>query len=294
MNNYLSVNLTNGKINRFGIGGRPLFILGENNDTQLYFLDYSVPTNYPELALGDAFSEITTRDFNSKSLTLNAGVRGGNKILSTNSFSNLPINILVNTQIFINLITSGGGTIVSLYGYISIPQIPNESSLFKISTTISGLKRNPNIPFSRTNQSNLFSFNDSISNIKFAFDSSIKTTFLEAMDESASNFSGCNWNALNNFPFYYESVSQISDYVFAFEYRARTCEQTPTSSFVASLSADSSLAYGNYGKYGLLDFSSNSWNSVIGNKSETPIWLEAMIDNQTICQGSAIICRKMT
>ena len=291
MNNYLSINLVNGKLTRYAGGSKPRFILGEQNEVQIYCLDFSQPTTYPTDALGDAFSEITTRDFNSKVITINAGKRGDSKILSTSSFFNLPNNFAtgVNIQQEVNTIQYDEDTTreqVSFSGIVSLQPIPEESSLFRITSYASATKPNgPNPPLQ---------YNSSLTSPYFSFNnpSEASKTIDENIENTTRNL--CNFLTVYSAIPTYKNISQISDYSFSFQYIYVLNWSSSTGSFSASASIDTSRATANFGKYGYLDFSSPSWDAIIGTKNEAEIWMEAMIGSDTIAQGNAIICRKMT
>lgn len=302
MNNYLSLNLVTGKLNRFAGGSKPTFTVGEQNDVQLYILDFPTPTTYPASALGDAFTySIQAQDYDSSNVTLKTGLRGGSAIISQSSFSNLPTNINVNSSSSISATNVGAASLsatkvyISFNGKISLTQIPTENSIFKIITTTSGLKGRtsgtPNVPFSFTYNSNLFSFNGSLSEIKNAFNSSLKNAFISALDET---YNPTGLTPITNVD--YENINQISDYVYSFEYSITKDTNSLSNPYAlsSSVSVDSSLAYGNHGKYGSLNFNSGQWNTILSGKNEAEIWIEAMINNQTISQGPALITKKMT
>jgi hypothetical protein len=283
MNNYLSLNLVNGRLSRFSGGGRPTFTLNELNDVQIYLLDYPIPVTYPVEALGDAFSEITTRDFNNQVLTINVGARGQNKIISTTSFFNLPTNIISSTTsnvFYINL-AEGTSTIRANYDVkFSVSPTPIIGSLFSFTATFGY----GGSIFSNT--SAVFSFENTISEIKNILSTVIYDTAVSFYTNYDSGGSFINEFTTN--------LYQTSDYSFSFigNHTMSFVTLPPTVSFNVTLNNVS--ASSNPGKYGSLDFSSLNWNSVIGTKKEVPIWMEAMIDNETIAQGNAILCRKMT
>ena len=291
MNNYISLNLVSGRLGRFSGGGRPRFILGEQNNVQLYFLDCPKPSTYPTEALGDAFSEITTRDFNSSNITINAGKRGDSRIISTSTFFNLPNNFSVDltTNEEVNIINIGELVFdlrkqVSFSGIISILPIPEPSSLFRITSYGSGARTSSGPSFSASRTSQYFSFNNPSEAIN-AIKENIRSTTVNIIRE-------ISYSGMDDLTF--ESVFQISDYAFSFQYIYQISQYSYTDNFNLSLSLDTSKATANYGKYGSLDFSSSSWDSIIGTKNEAEIWMEAMIGSDTIAQGNAIICRKMT
>jgi len=87
---------------------------------------------------------------------------------------------------------------------------------------------------------------------------------------------------------------QASDYAYSYNKIINLTTAGDVTNVTLSVTLNNVSASSNPGKYGYLDFSSSSWDSVIGTKVETPIWMEAMIGSDTIAQGNAIICRKMT
>lgn len=293
MNNYISLNLVNGRLGRFSGGGRPRFILGEQNNVQIYFLDYPKPSTYPTEALGDAFAEITTRNFNSSVITINAGKRGNNRIISTSTFFNLPNNfesdLTVNEEV--NIVNVGEGFFgtrkqISFSGIISVLPIPEPSSLFRITSYGSGIRgagEQFQYPFSASLTSQYFSFNNPPESIN-AIGENIRSTTNNIVSE-------LTYGTVQPV---FENLSQISDYAFSYQYIYIVSQFTNTNNFNLSLSLDTSKATANFGKYGSLDFSSPDWDTIIGTKNEAEIWIEAMIGSDTIAQGNAIICRKMT
>jgi hypothetical protein len=296
MNNYISLNLVNGRLGRFSGGGRPRFILGEQNNVQIYFLDYPKPSTYPTESLGDAFSEITTRDFNSSNITINAGKRGDSRIISTNTFFNLPNNFAtgVNIQQEINIVRISEIQTrkqVSFSGIISLQPIPEESSLFRITSFGSGVglagsgtfTPQPGLPFNFSLTSPYFSFNNPSEASKI-IDENISNIINNTIPELTITRSSEQ----------YRNISQISDYSFSFQYIYLLPIFSYTDNFSVSATIDTSRATANFGKYGYLDFSSPSWDAIIGTKNEAEIWMEAMIGSDTIAQGNAIIYRKMT
>lgn len=275
MNNYLSLNLVSGRLSRYAGGSRPSFIVGEQNNTQIYILDFPKPTTYPPDALGDAFAySIESQDYNSSNLTLKAGVRGGNVIISQSSFSNLPNNINANISIsYRDVYHMFSPVIVS--GSFSFSSIATQDSLYSISLTnyysVGGLAP------SYTGISPNISFNSSISTI----DSVLRTVINQATPQVQVD-SG--------------NIFQSSDYSYSFSYTMLNLPNNnghflPNSS---SISINTSQMKSNYGKYGFLDFTSPQWNTILGNKNEKEIWLEAMINGQTISQGLALINKKMS
>jgi hypothetical protein len=88
------------------------------------------------------------------------------------------------------------------------------------------------------------------------------------------------------------NLFQTSDYSFSYFGTQLISASYIIPAFNATLNNSSGSAY--FGKYGDLDFTSSSWSSIIGTKKEVPIWLEARIGSETIAQGNAILCRKMT
>jgi len=273
MNNYLSLNLVSGRLSRYAGGSRPSFIVGEQNNTQIYILDFPKPTTYLPGALGDAFAySIEPQDYNSSNLTLKAGVRGGNAIISQSSFSNLPNNINANISISYRSV-AGIFSPAIVSGYFSFSSIATQDSLYSISLTnyysVGGM--NP----SYTGISPNISFNSSISTI----DSVLRVVINQATGNAGID-SG--------------NIFQSSDYSYSFSYTMNSSSGGIFLPDSSSISINTSQMKSNYGKYGFLDFTSPQWNTILGSKKETEIWLEAMINGQTISQGLALINKKMS
>lgn len=276
MNNYLSLNLVNGKLGRVAGGGKPKFILDEQNEVQLYVLDYPKPTTYPPDSLADAYAyEIIPRNFDSSNVTLKAGVRGENAIISTSSFFNLPTNLALNSSSSANDYPFGSGFTIVYNASFNISSIPIGGSLFSVTSTITSSS-------SATVTSSIFSFENTLSEISGAITNAIQTSSYEAY----GGLSGATPLTSVNF-------FQTSDYSYSFS-ASQVVISGVVSPVAFTLTLNNVSASSNPGKYGYLDFSSSSWDSVIGTKVETPIWMEAMIGSNTIAQGNAIICRKMT
>ena len=276
MNNYLSLNLVNGRLGRVVGGGRPTFIMNEQNSVQIYVLDYPKPSTYPANALSDAYAfEVLPRDYNASSVTLSAGVRGGASILSTNSFSNLPTNLVLSSNSNITAPEVNAGVYNVTYELnFSVLPTPILGSLFTLSVSMGG--------FSQTSVK--FSFENSTSEINKIITELISTL---SFQYGASLAGGSNIGAITG------NLFQTADYSFSY-FGTQTVGVTSfgTPSFNTTLNNSSGSAY--FGKYGDLDFTSSSWSSIIGTKKEVPIWMEARIGNETIAQGNAILCRKMT
>lgn len=274
MNNYLSLNLVSGRFGRIAGGGRPKFVLDEQNKVQLYILDFPKPSTYPTSSLSDAYAyEIIPRDFSGSSVTLRAGVRGSSEILSTSSFFNLPTNLVINSNSSVNSYTFGAGSYIYYNASFDISSIPASGSLFSVTSTITA-----NATSSVT--SSVFSFQNTLSEINKAITQAVQISSFEAFGLG----SGASQLVSNNF-------FQSSDYSYSFSANQSLMVTQNLVNFTLTLNNVSVSS--NPGKYGYLDFYSPSWSSVIGTKVEAPIWIEAVIDGQTIAQGNAIICRKM-
>lgn len=283
MNNYLSLNLVNGRLGRVAGGGRPKFILDEQNEVQLYVLDFPKPSTYPPDSLSDAYAyEVTPRDFSGSSVTLRAGVRGGGAIISTSSFFNLPTNISVASNsnvIYANI--AGSSNKSAIYNlFFSIEPITTLGSLFSFTITFSDAST------SRSVTSSNFSFQNTLSEIKSILDNAffaVSSEFYFAVQSGSGGIEALSSN-----------LYQVSDYSYSFNgtQTLRGIELPSPVSFNVTL--NNVNASSNPGKYGYLDFSSPSWDAIIGTKNEATIWMEAMIGSDTIAQGNAIICRKMT
>lgn len=275
MNNYLSLNLVNGKLGRVAGGGKPKFILDEQNEVQLYVLDYPKPTTYPPDSLADAYAyEIIPRNFDSSNVTLKAGVRGSNAIISTNSFFNLPTNLVLNTNSSAQIYGSQTAFFRCNFSYSSIPI---SGSLFSFTITV----QYNSTSFTITSRS--FSLENTLSQIDKIITESLGIAAVNAIGIIAIN---------SPLPVPVSNLIQTSDY--SYDYSATLTTNGLSGALSLSLTLNNVSASSNPGKYGYLDFSSSSWDSVIGTKVETPIWMEAMIGSNTIAQGNAIICRKMT
>jgi hypothetical protein len=143
MNNYLFANIATGKLTGKRGGGSPVFTVGEQNPTQIYFLDYAKPEpingtgGYPASTppLGDAYSFSTnTVNKNSSSLIIRAGSSIGTSIINQSSWANLPS--VVNGK-FTGEFQPTGGAItgsVSLNGEILLSPTP-VSGVFRIRTS---------------------------------------------------------------------------------------------------------------------------------------------------------------
>jgi hypothetical protein len=140
MNNYLFANISSGKLTGRRGGGIPVFTLGEENPSQIYFLDYPKPTSYTPTSyppLGDPFTISTnTIDKNNSQFTLRAGTAIGPAITAQSSWSNLPNTIAatytaeyVQTSSF--PVDSNGQLLsgsISISGEISLSPAPAFSS----------------------------------------------------------------------------------------------------------------------------------------------------------------------
>jgi hypothetical protein len=139
MNNYLFANISSGKLSGRRGGGIPVFTLGEENPSQIYFLDYPKPTSYTPTSyppLGDPFTISTnTINKNNSTFTLRAGSAIGPAITAQSSWSNLP-NTIASTYtaeyvqtsifpIFNGPLLSGS---ISISGEISLSPAPAFSS----------------------------------------------------------------------------------------------------------------------------------------------------------------------
>jgi hypothetical protein len=289
MNNYLALNLVNGKLSRVAGGGRPKFVLDEQNEVQLYVLDFPKPSTYPPSSLSDAYAyEISPRDFTGSSVTLKAGVRGGSSIVSTNSFFNLPTDIGQSASASIdNNVYFSGGDVRALTTnlFFSLSSIPSVGSLFSFTITI-------NSHASVTYVTPAFSFDSSLSSIQSILTNAIFGAII-ASNPSATPLGTSQASELPASEIWTNSLIQVSDYSYSY-YSTILIDLSVPFTYSISVTFNNVSASSNPGKYGYLDFSSSSWDSVIGTNVEAPIWMEAMIGSDTIAQGNAIICRKMT
>jgi hypothetical protein len=285
MNNYLSLNLVSGRLGRVAGGGRPKFVLDEQNEVQLYVLDFPKPSTYPPDSLSDAYAyEIIPRDFSGSSVTLRAGVRGGSAIISTNSFFNLPTNLALNSSAnaSLNLVEFSSQQKVLLYDvFFSTSSIPSSGSLFSFTVTVALTFGGSTM--TRTVTSATFSLDNQLSEINKILDNTINVANSVISDSSNTNLAP-----------EVGVLYQASDYAYSYNKIINLTTAGGVTNVTLSVTLNNVSASSNPGKYGYLDFSSPSWDSVIGTKVETPIWMEAMIGSDTIAQGNAIICRKMT
>ena len=286
MNNYLSLNLVNGRLGRVAGGGRPKFILDEQNEVQLYVLDFPKPSTYPPDSLSDAYAyEIIPRDFSGSSVTLRAGVRGGGAIISTNSFFNLPTNLALNSSGNTEpYALAGGGTAFTFNYFFSTSSIPSSGSIFSFTATVSAII--DGLAYTKTYTGATFSFENRLSEISGVLAQAYSTAFALVQAEPATRIYEISYGELN--------LYQLSDYSYSFNTQGVISSASTITNLNISVTFNNVSASSTPGKYGYLDFSSPSWDSVIGTKTEAPIWMEAMIGSDTKAQGNAIICRKMT
>ena len=133
----------------------------------------------------------------------------------------------------------------------------------------------------------VFSFENTTSQIKEIIDNTINLVSYKYFITNDTGGGGVVVPISSN-------LYQTSDYSYSFFGNQDLTTITVPVNTQVNISLNNVSASSNPGKYGSLDFSSLNWNSVIGTKKEVPIWMEAMIDNETIAQGNAILCRKMT
>ena len=141
MNNYLFANLATGKISGKRGGGTPVFTLGEENPTQIYFLDYPKPSSYPSSTppLGDAFAfSVNPVNRNGIALSLRCGPAIESAIIQQSSWSDLPSTV---TGAYTAEYQGTEGSI-GVSGEISLSPTPSSGVFrirvpYKIKTTIS-------------------------------------------------------------------------------------------------------------------------------------------------------------
>jgi hypothetical protein len=130
MNNYLFANLATGKISGKRGGGAPVFTLGEENPTQVYFLDYPKPSSYSASTppLGDAYAfSVNPVNKNGVTFNLRCGPAIESAIIDQASWSDLPSTVTgVYTADY--QVTSGK---IGISGEISLNPTPS-GGVFRI------------------------------------------------------------------------------------------------------------------------------------------------------------------
>jgi hypothetical protein len=92
-------------------------------------------------------------------------------------------------------------------------------------------------------------------------------------------------------PYFQKSVYATSDSSYSFVYRG-----TATFPVVPKNNAgeSSSTFIATPGKFSNLDFTNPSWQSLLGSGDEVEIWIDAVLDNKVVAQGSAILRKKLS
>lgn len=277
MNNYLSLNPVTGRLSKFAGGSRPIFTVGEQNKIQLYVIDFPKPITYPSGALSDGFSYSTeSQDFNSQNITLRAGIRGGNAIISQSSLSNLPNNIIANTNVSRTFLQGSTFDVnISYQGSFDFSSIATQDSTFYLQFTQTSTPLVLQTPKLSLN-SPISQINEAIFNIFYSLNRSLTSVSLIASTTLS------------------QTLNQLTDTLFSYSYEFSIHSIRFDYDATLTSTINASNMKSNYGKYGTLDFTSNQWNTILGSKNESEIWLEAMVGGQTISQGPALITKKMT
>jgi hypothetical protein len=139
MNNYLFANLATGKISGKRGGGTPVFTLGEENPTQIYFLDYPKPSSYTPTSyppLGDAFAfSVNTINQTNIPLNIRCGQAIESAIIQQSSWSDLPSTVAgvytVSYESPDNDSFIGSSLDISISGELSLNPTPT-SGVFRI------------------------------------------------------------------------------------------------------------------------------------------------------------------
>lgn len=301
MNNYLYANLVNGKLSRGQGGGTPIFTIGENNPTQIYFMDYDKPASYSSSIppLGDPYTYTPNPiNKNSSTLAVRVGPRIDQQILTQSSWSNLPIAI---TPTFSANISSapytydGNGNVVQsitvLRGQFSTNQIPvSGSALCSLSITIITGYSCRIVNFQQVCDRLYSSYTQNFT-VPYYFSGYEVTQLADAFATSIGLRTDYVINARSKEPdpFLSKSVYPISDSGYAFEYRGSSSFQI----FTQSTSLSSSFL-GSPGKFANLDFSSPAWTALLGNDDEKEIWVDVILDGRVVSQGSALLRNKLS
>jgi hypothetical protein len=358
MNNYLFANIATGKLTGKRGGGAPVFTVGEQNPTQIYFLDYAKPGSYPSSIppLGDAYSFSTNPvNKNSSSLTIRAGSSIGQSIVNQSSWANLPS--VVNGTFTGEFQPTGNSVTgaISLNGEISLSPTP-VSGVFRIRTSATKWVYLPYFASENDVKNAIFQmfesvirFTDSgkldeldeipIKNVdynlpptppqnwvyrgplspQFTADAIFPSFAGNPVLGEASNFNSVWINYvefINNQERYNKDIQKYNNEVKKFNQQSTLIEtplyvsQTGDFSFYYNIigftkpgvtintnqtfEIDTSTLLAPTGKYANLDFSSPSWNTLLGSENEKEVWLDAVLDNRVVAQGRAIIRKKLS
>lgn len=259
MNNYIYANLVTGKIGKTQSGGgKPVFTVGELNETQIYFLDYPNP-NYPAGALNDGFAFSAQSADQNQPLTIRTGPAIGQVIASQNIWYSLPTNVTFNitkgdSSFFINTYP------VSVSGNISVRG--------NMSYTLNSIGLPPITRYQ-----------------KYSF------TYFSGMPLSELKTELDNlMNLFNTVPRAASRISQIDDYSIYYTSYSSPRIDDASMSVTTGLNNLRSAS----GKYSSLDFTSNQWDLLIGNNNETEIWIDVMLGSSIVAQGPAILRKKLS
>lgn len=328
MNNYLYANLATGKISKGISGGGqagnlPVFIIGEENKFNLYFLDFPKPATYPSPALGDNFFYEPKTQVINTDITIRAGTKIGEYIINETIAANsnnlnrtatvINVNGISSTFKPTSVFPSGGGeseagefnlkyvhtgiATISILGSITLSgPTPVEGS---IPSAIGDL---PYFYSAYDIQRALQNFGDRTVAIYYSPYITGVQTFVAGSFNFSIPFSSPE--AIRALPITngIVSVNQTGDNSYNYLYTNSFPFNVTSDSFQnfesTSLPSGSSnlnlTLNGAAGKYGALNFNSPDWSAVIGSNEETTIWIEIVTSNQVVAQGSAILRKRLT
>jgi hypothetical protein len=340
MNNYIFANLATKKLSSRAGSGTPIFTLGEENPTQVYFLDYPKPSSYSASTppLGDAFTQSTnTINKNSSTFVLRFGNAIDSTITQQSSWSNLPSTISGQYVAQYEQTSSYprdsegvllGGSL-SITGNISLSPSPSFGA-FKIRAAYRDATRLTNnynisnkkftnwvyIPFYASEVDIALALEEIYSNlIDFKiFTSSEELEIIDPPDPlgfdqelKASEFT------LNQQRYNLErssssvgtskiNVIQSGDFSFFYSIRGTAIVSAAPgrspSEIVFKNAIDTEIQTNElsapYGKYASINFNSPQWDALLGNENEKEIWVDAVLDNKVVAQGTAILRKKLS
>jgi hypothetical protein len=320
MNNYLYANLANGKISN-GISGAgqsgnlPLFILGEENKYNLYFTDFPKPTLYPSPALGDNFFYEPKTQVLNVPYTIRAGTRSGPAIISetiASNTNNLDRTITASSVIS-NLFEFKTALKISTGNQPPFGAIEWGTASYQMSGAIGLSGAIPTTPvegFFNTGIGTLpyFYSGFEIQNLVQKYGDGVTATIYAPFPDEAYPGGSANYSSdtiRQTLPSSgITAVQQTGDYSYAFSYSNfifatrsyPSYDNPPTYQPIEAtiVSSSSTSLLGPAGKYGTINFNSPDWNTLIGNNDEVQIWLEIIVSNQTVAQGSAILRKKLS
>lgn len=316
MNNYLYANLATGKISKGISGGGqsgnlPTFIIGEENKFNLYFLDFPKPSTYPSPALGDNFFYEPKTQVINTDITIRAGTKIGEYIINetiaanANNLDRTISGIMEGSGSAIFKPTAKatfipGGGVYDFSGVVSViingivstsGPTPVEGALGPLpyyfsSYEIQQVVQKHGDTYVRANYFPLAFFEPLSNNPTLISQNFGRLIYTPASATAFPIIPGV------------VTVIQTGDYSYTFNYQNSFSYQMTGAAPVAPNSPGSpggnSSLLGPAGKYGLLNFNSPDWNAIIGSNEEATIWVEIVIANQVVAQGSAILRKRLT